>query len=117
MKKKLIHIAGLTLAATICAWPAFAQKPPGASDKMPPPAPGHLPRVESRVELDGDEEGAIAMARAVGDADRTVRKIFAGGSDNPDRPLIITSSQPDEKILSNLDEDLNIMSRVLDKSI
>jgi hypothetical protein len=40
-----------------------------------------------------------------------------GSSDSQDRPLIISSSSPDEKSLATLDEDINIMARVLNKSI
>jgi hypothetical protein len=52
----------------------------------------------------------------LGDTERTVRKIFAGPTES-ERPLIISATQLDEKALANLDEDLTIMARVLDKSV
>jgi len=119
MKRHLIHLAGLTLAATICALPTMAQQPPGkpqliiAGAPGNPPPPGH---VGHRAELELSDDGDIATARA-GDAAMTVRKIFAGGAEGQDRPLIIASSSPDEKSIATLDEDLNIMSRILDKAV
>ncbi len=122
MKRHLIHLAGLTLAATICALPTMAQQPPhkpeliiaGAPGTPPPPGhPGHRAEIELRD--DGDD---IAIARAgAADAAMTVRKIFAGGGEAQDRPLIIASSSPDEKSIAALDEDLNIMARILDKAV
>jgi hypothetical protein len=115
MKTHLIPLAGLTLAAALYTSPVTAQAPPrGAvtAAAATPPPPGHLSRTE--VELSDD---AFALARAGGgDAATTVRRIFAGG-ESPDRPLIISSSSLDEKSLEALDEDLNIMARVLDKSV
>lgn len=111
MKKHTIQFAGLALAATLYTLPTFAQKPGPPST---PPPPKHV----EHVEIETTEDGPFAIARAaVGDADRIVRKIFAGPGDGGDRPLIISSSTPDEKSLASLDEDLNIMARVLDKSI
>jgi hypothetical protein len=107
MKKHLLHLAGLTLAATIWTLPAVAQQPPAT-----PPPPAGLSRTELEVSDD-----AFALARAgAADAATTVRRIFGGG-ESPDRPLIISSSAPDEKAIATLDEDLNIMARILDKSI
>ena len=122
MKRHLIHLAGLTLAATIWALPAMAQQPPlsaepllaAAPPKTPPP-PGRVAGAE--IEVSDDTDDAFATARAgAADAATTVRRIFAGG-ESPDRPLIISSSTPDEKAVATLDEDLNIMARILDKSI
>jgi hypothetical protein len=119
MKRHLIHLAGLTLAATIWTLPAMAQQPSfdrqplfaAAPPATPPPSAG-LNRAEIEVSDD-----AFAAARAgVADAATTVRRIFADG-ESPDRPLIISSSAPDEKAIATLDEDLNIMARILDKSI
>jgi hypothetical protein len=113
MKTSIAYIAGLTLAAALYTLPAIAQAPPGGVIAGTPAPPG---RNVSRVEIESsDEDGSLALARAgAADAERTVRKLFGG--DSPDRPLIIASSEPDDKALANLDEDLNIMSRVLDKS-
>src|SRR3954463_9607004 len=117
MKRHLIHFAGLTLAATILTLPALAQEPPPSDELVlagapgTPPPPGRLTRTEIEVSDD-----AFALARAgAADAATTVRLIFAGG-ESPDRPLIISSSAPDEKAIATLDEDLNIMARILDKS-
>lgn len=121
MKRHLIHLAGLTLAVTIYAQPNFAPGGPPAAVPVvagapgTPPPPGRIGRTQIEVH-DEDDDGDRAFARAAGDASTVVRKIFAGG-DSGDRPLIITSSAPDEKSLATLDEDLNIMARVLNKSI
>lgn len=114
MKKHTIQLAGLALAATLNTLPTFAQKP-GPPSTTPPP-PKHVEHVE--IEAHDDEDGPFAIARAgIGDVERNVRRIFAGPGDGGDRPLIISSSTPDEKSLATLDEDLNIMARVLDKSV
>lgn len=111
MKKHTIQLAGLALAATLYTLPTFAQKPGPPST---PPPPKHVEHVEIETH---DEDGPFAIARAgIGDVERNVRRIFAGPGEGGDRPLIISSSTPDEKSLASLDEDLNIMARVLDKS-
>jgi len=126
MKRHLIHLAGLTLAATICALPISAQQPPrrpdsafngGPTPSIPHP-PGHVAHTEIQINNDDDSNNdSIAIAGSgAGDAAMTVRRMFGGG-EAQDRPLIIASSSPDEKTIATLDEDLNIMSRVLDKSI
>lgn len=120
MKRHLIYLAGLTLAATISTLPIIAQGPPrgqgpdfaGALGNPPPP---RVARTE--ISVNDDDEGALALARAAGDASTVVRNIFTGG-EFPDRPLIVTSSSsPDEKSIASLDEDLNIMARILNKSV
>jgi hypothetical protein len=112
MKKHTIHLAGLALAAGLFTLPTLGQGAVPPSRPLPPPK--HL----EHVEIETSDDGPFAIARgAFGDADKMVRKIFAGPGEGGDRPLIISSSTPDEKSLANLDEDLNIMARVLDKSI
>lgn len=112
MKKHWIPLAGLTLAATLYSLPVFGQGP------TPPPKgppPGRPPLVEVEA---FDEDDPMGIARAVvGDTERTVRRLFAGPAEAMDRPLIIATSQTDEKSLANLNEDLNIMARVLNKSV
>ena len=106
MNKHIKHLAGLALAATIFAAPSFGQ------DVKPPREPGP----PKRVEIEAIDEDTLGLHRMLGDTERTVRKIFAGPMET-ERPLIISATQLDEKALANLDEDLTIMARVLDKSI
>jgi hypothetical protein len=113
MNKQMTYIAGLTLAAALTAPPLLAQQPS-------PPAPGTLPR-EGQIDhvevVTRNEDGPLGVARdALGDAANNIRSIFTTG-ESTEHPLIITSSQPDEKSIATLDEDLNIMARVLAKSI
>jgi hypothetical protein len=112
MKKHTIQLAGLALAAGLFTLPTLGQGAVPPSKPLPPPK--HV----EHVEFETIEDRPFAIARdAIGDADKMVRKIFAGTGEGGDRPLIISSSTPDEKSLATLDEDLNIMSRVLDKSV
>lgn len=119
MKTPIRYLAGLALAATVYTLPTIAQGPPGGPPPVLAGAP-HPPKGNSfaRTQIENDDEdGPLAAARAASaDAERTVRKIFAGGEFSS-RPLIINSSDLDEKAAGNLDEDLNIMARVLDKSV
>jgi hypothetical protein len=111
MKKSIKHLAGLALASSLCGLPIFAQKAPRFPDAPPPP--GSI----SKVEVDtSDDENALALAHAsAADAQRSITKILTG--DSVDRPLIVASTPLDDKAMSNLNEDLNIMARILDKSV
>src|SRR5687768_17130646 len=110
MKKHMIQLAGLTLAAVLYAPATLAQVTTTAVAAPPP----QQRRVE--IELDG-EDGPLALARSgVGEAVKVVRKLLtvAGGAESGERPLIISSSSVDEKSLATLDEDMTIMGRILD---
>jgi hypothetical protein len=119
MNKHMIYLAGLALAASLYAIPALAQpaipavKPIPVAGPLPPPHPKAHVKIETDDE--SNDDGPLNAAHAaVADAERNVRKIFGG--DSQDRPLIISSSSLDEQALANLDEDMNIMARILDKS-
>lgn len=127
MNKRMIHLAGLTLAALIAVGPAFAQeqvevKKRVTSDRSERPEKPERPeRPEKsshveRFEVRSDDDGPLALARsAAGETERTVKQIFGG--QGPDRTTIVSSSMTDEKTLATLDEDMNIMARILDKAI
>lgn len=115
MNKQIIRIACLALAASPILT-AHAEKPPTirATTKVSGEAPAGASVDVFEVE---DSKGPLGIARAaVGDAERTVKRIFSFSGDAIERPLIISSSSIDEEEIGNLEEDMNIMSRILEKA-
>lgn len=115
MNKQIIRIACLALAASPIIT-AHAEKPPTirATTTVSGEAPGSASVDVFELE---DSKGPLGIARAaVGDAERTVKRIFSFSGDAIERPLIISSSSIGEEEVGNLEEDMNIMSRILEKA-
>lgn len=115
MNKQLIRIACLALAASPIIT-AHAEKPPTirATTTVTSDAPDGASVDVFEVD---ESKRPLGIARAaVGDAERTVKRIFSFSGDAIERPLIISSSSIDEEQVGNMEEDMNIMSRILEKA-
>jgi hypothetical protein len=107
----------LALAATSFHAVAQSPKPEPKEKPLPPPPKERGERAEFRFDDLNDENRSFGFAQTiVGDAEHNVRRVFAGAGE-PDQPLIISTGALDESAVSNLEEDLAIMARILEKSV
>ncbi len=90
------------------------------------PSAANLRRVEI-VEKDGVESyesgtgsgarSGAESARSGSESARTVTRIFSGFGETTERPLLISAGGLDDKTVAMLEEDLNIMARVIEKAM
>ena len=106
----LKQLAGLTLALSAASLSSLAQSKKSEPIKVLPPQE----RVEVRLDNRDILEGPAAFAQAL---DGYEKRMVVGQSEAVDQPLIISTGSLDENEVSNLEEDLTIMGRILEKSI
>lgn len=89
----------------------------------PPPKPGGSPpkergeRTQFHFDDVNDDNRSFGFAQTiVGDVENNVKRVFAGAGE-PDQPLIISTGALDQSAVSNLEEDLTIMARILEKAV
>jgi hypothetical protein len=123
MMKTFKHLAGLALAVSALALNGAAQ-----IEKPQPPPPGPGPgdglrlrkgeRAEVRIENRDDRGGGVGFGYGFGgDLDHNTQRLVVGGGEQMDQPLIVSTGGLDDGAVANLEEDLTIMARILEKSV
>ncbi|HXT40853.1 MAG TPA: hypothetical protein VN887_12640, partial [Candidatus Angelobacter sp.] len=116
------------IAVSLCpgAASARAQQPPEAPTApvapAPPPQEEELARVQEQVkrEIAQAQQAAPAAPAALGDVPmfhERLHQIVRRGGGGSGRTLVIRSSDTDAKVQANLEEDMAVMSRILDKTL
>jgi hypothetical protein len=125
MNTRIKQLAGLSLAALLLATnTVYAQDQVGVKKravitKGEPKRAGGAEHVENyEVHTSDDDEGPLSLAFSViGDTKDSLANMLSGGAPGPDRPMIVRTTAPDEKAVGELEEDMAIMARVLDKAL
>jgi hypothetical protein len=104
---KLKQMAGTALALTFVSFNGFAQP-------SKPQATVH--NVELRLADDLDAPPGLGHA-ALGDMESNMKRMFISPADGPEQPLIISTGSLDQDDVGNLEEDMTIMARILEKSV